>query len=238
MQFSLRQKRKRFMIRWRSRQGPWTIWDLETRDRCLYKISTLLFEYGVTANRITLAGFIWNMIWVASYSIIEFKNPLLHLLIFILPIGLSDLLDGSTARNNDDVTPEGTLGDHFRDFFYTLSLGYISLDFGFSPALFLAVAGIELGLIVMKTIAFIWYGKGYTWERFLEFAIDNFQHTSEERWQSNFIYFGFPAYMMGVYFDLPYLPETGKTLVILSLAASFFVFRKELAWTPIPEEKE
>src|SRR3989338_7528506 len=151
---------QRFMVRWRSRQGPWTLWDLEKRDRLLYSCSLRLFNHGFRANRITMWGFFWTLIWLALYELFKFKNPWLHVLVFIIPIGLSDSFDGSTARNNKDVTPQGTLGDHFRDLFFTLCMGRITLDFGFETAIFFGVVLIEFCILMLKVIAFIWYGGG------------------------------------------------------------------------------
>lgn len=235
---TLKEQRKRFMVRWRARQGPITLYTLNWRDTKLLKPSQWLHRHGISANYITLAGFIWTLVWIASYAITQFHNALLHLFVFIIPIGLTDLFDGSTARNNDDVTPQGTLGDHFRDLVYMLFTGYLALRDGFSENLFQIAVAVECGILLFKGISFVWYGGGYTWKRFLEFALDNFQHTEEDRWQSNFLYFGFPAYIVGSFYGIPFLPEIGHLLVMCSFGLGVAVLLKEWKWTPTPLEKD
>lgn len=234
---SIKEQRRRFLQRWRSRQGPLTLWDLDKRDRFLLKPSLWFFRHGCTANRITFAGFLWTLVWIWSYAILGFRHPLVHLFCFIIPIGLTDLFDGSVARNNDDVTPGGTLGDHFRDLLYTLFLGYMATDYGFDYYLFATVVLLESLILLFKVVAFVWYGRGYSWDRFLEFSLDNFQHTYEDRWQSNFLYFGFPAYIVGAYYGIYALELLGQALVVFSFGISFFVLRKEWNWAPEKEIK-
>lgn len=234
----IRERRKRFMMRWRSRQGPLTLYDLDKRDALLLSASQWLYRHGMTANIITLVGFIWTLVWIASFAITGFHNRLLHLFIFIIPIGLTDLFDGSTARNNDDVTPLGTLGDHFRDLLYMIFSGYLAFQYGFDGYLFSVAIAIECLILLFKGISFIWYGGGCTRERFLEFALDNFQHTEEDRWQSNLLYFGFPMYVVGSFYEIPFFPAVGNLLVMFSFGFGGAVLLKEWKWTPTPPEKE
>lgn len=227
------------MDRWRSRQGPWTLWNIDKRDELLFKPSRWLYRHGITANIITLAGFLLNLLWIGLYEYFKFCNPLYHFLLFIIPIGLSDVFDGSAARNNDDVTPLGTVGDHFRDMLYILTMGGIAYDFGLDWRLVVSVVVLECSVLLLKSIAFVWYcGGRYTREKILDFSFDSFQHTNEDRWYGIFISFGIPSYMVGAHYDFQFLIYAGQFLLVCSLGIGVLVLIKEFLWAPTPKEKE
>lgn len=228
------------MDRWRSRQGPWTLWNIDKRDGFIIRPSCWLYRHGITANHITFAGFILNLFWIGLYEYLSFRNPLYHLFLFIIPIGLSDVLDGSAARNNDDVTPLGTIGDNFRDMLYIFTMVFIAfIDFGLDWRLVISVVVLECAVLFLKSIAFVWYcGGRYTREEILDFSFDSFQHTNEDRWYGIFISFGIPSYMVGAHYGLQFLVYAGQFLLICSLGIGVLVLIKEFLWTPTPKEKE
>lgn len=227
------------MDRWRSRQGPWTLWNIDKRDAFLFKPSRWLYRHGITANTITLAGFLLNILWIGLYEYFKFRNPLYHLFLFIIPIGLSDVFDGSVARNNDDVTPLGTVGDHLRDVLYILTMGGVAYDFGLDWRLVISVVILECAVLLLKSIAFVWYcGGRYTREEIREFSFDSFQHTEEDRWYGIFVSLGMPSYKVGAYYGMQFLIYAGQFLLVCSLGIGILVLIKEFCWTPTPREKE
>ena len=78
----------------------------------------------------------------------------------------------------------------------------------------------------------------YTCEEILEFSLDSFQHTDEDRWYGVFTSFGIPAFMVGVYYNVQFLVYAGQSLLICSLGIGVLVLKKEFLWTPTPKEKE
>lgn len=230
---------KKAWYRWRARQSPFTLGDFYIRDRwLLLGLSRLAYRYGVTANMVTGLGWALLILW---FSLREFyyggSNPWLDFW-FITLVSFTDFVDGPLARNNDDITVEGTLGDYFRDFFFTIYMTFVALDYSLPRFFFWAIVGLELAVFLIKFAAFLWYCAGPVWrDKFPEFAIDNFQGSFEDRLQFGLLCFGLPYLMFGEFKKIYFFVQTGYVLLWLSLGVGIVVIIKELRWSPPPAEK-
>lgn len=92
------------------------------RDWSLLPITKIFRMLGITANQITYAGF--ALAGIAIWMYFNGYSYKLQLFVLILAV-ITDLLDGSTARNNDNVTVLGTWLDHIRDGVLVLWATYI-----------------------------------------------------------------------------------------------------------------
>src|SRR3989344_2027357 len=130
--------------RWLEKQDKITRGEILFRDSWLKKPCVFLYRRGITANHITaFRSFILLPIWILWYEIFKFDSLGLHIF-FASAIGFLDALDGPMARNNDDVTPQGTLGDYFGDLADLIYMGRIGLEYGLPPYLFLSILGVEV----------------------------------------------------------------------------------------------
>jgi phosphatidylglycerophosphate synthase len=84
------------------------------RDWALKPITNLFQKIGITANQITYVGFVLMFFAIWMY----FSNyDIKWQLIILALVAITDAIDGSTARNNYNVTIKGTWLDHIRDGF-------------------------------------------------------------------------------------------------------------------------
>lgn len=230
---------KKAWYRWRSRQSPFTLGDFYIRDRWfLFHLSKFAYRYGVTANMVTGLGWFLLALW---FVLREFyygeRSPWLDFW-FISLIGFTDFVDGPLARNNDDVTVEGTLADYFRDLAFLVYMTFLALEYAMPIFFFWAIAGIELAALLIKFAAFLWYCAGPRWrDKFLEFAVDNFQGSIEDRLQFGLLYFGIPYLMFGEFKKIFFFIQTGYVLIWLSLGVGIVVIIKELGWSPPSAEE-
>ena len=230
---------KRAWYRWRSRQSPFTLGDFYLRDkRLLFGLSKFAYRRGVTANIVTGLGWFLLILW---FILREFfygeRSPRLDLW-FISLVGLTDFIDGPLARNNDDVTVEGTLADYFRDLAFLIYMTFLALEYSMPVFFFRAIIGIELAALLIKFTAFLWYCAGPCWrDKFPEFAIDNFQGSIEDRLQFGLLCFGIPYLMFGEFKKIFFFVQTGYVLLWLSLGIGLVVIIKELRWSPPPVEE-
>lgn len=105
-----RKKIKQIVIR--RKDGFLTALEKNWRDWLFTPLTKFFRLTGIRANHITYVGFIL----IAAAIWMYFKDYELKWQILVLTFaGLSDMIDGPTARNNDDITILGTWLDHIRD---------------------------------------------------------------------------------------------------------------------------
>lgn len=230
----LKARVNRILARWRKRQGPFTLKDFYFRDKILlFGISIFIYRLGITANMITFAGFSLLFLWIPLRLL--FTGQLLFWtdLWLITLIELTDFLDGSMARNNDDITVVGTLADYFRDFLFLIVAAWATLNYGAPLYIFWVVVGVKLVSLLIKLGAFVWYGAGPDWrEKIIDFAIDNFQGSFEHRFHFALLCFGLPYLILGKFKDIYLFTQLGYMLIWASLVAGVLVIIKELNWAP------
>lgn len=108
-----------------------TYLDKKVRD-WLFKPITKVFGFiPHAANILTILGFLTLIL--AVIDLLYFKNHIERQIWFLIAAWLTDLIDGPTARNNNNITAFGTFADHFRDFcliFWMVFLGfYVTTSF-------------------------------------------------------------------------------------------------------------
>ena len=227
---SLSRERRR---RWIEKQDPFTVAELERRDAFFYTPSLYLHTHGFTANRITLLGSLLNLIWCVSYFSLGLNILWIHILFAVL-IGFTDALDGSVARNNDDVTLVGILGDHFRDLGFLLSAGGIALAYGFPLWLYLTFISVELLLFWLKWKSFLRFsGHIYSKELFFDFAEENFQHIVADRYYGIFYFIGLPLFGFSTVFFSGALREIALVLMGISLTFGALILYSEYNWQSV-----
>lgn len=229
---------KRAWHRWRSRQGSFTLSDFRIRDRWLLHPSKFAYHYGVTANMVTGLGWFFLILWFGLHEF-YYGKPIFWLdFWFITLVSFTDFIDGPLARNNDDITVKGTLGDYFRDFFFTIYMTLVAREYALPGFFFWAIVGTEIVTLLLKLIAFLWYCSGSYWrDKFPEFAIDNFSGVFEDRLQFTLLCFGIPYLMLGEFKKIFFFVQVGYILLWFSLAVGIAVIIKELRWSPTPFEE-
>ena len=150
------------------------------RDRILKLVTQKLNGVGVNPNHITWFGEVLLVIAVTAKFILIFglriKTLFLWELILLFFIGLTDIIDGPTARNNNLVTWWGAKFDHFRDGCLAVWLGilavfYEKLDFNllFVVISFEAIIGIYKYLEFKETTSAYQKESGFFLKGFLNF---------------------------------------------------------------------
>lgn len=229
--------KKRRWEKWLEKQDPFTQSEIERRDRFLHRISVWLHQHGCTANRITVAGGILTLIWFFTYSVFQRDYFLLHVA-FVMIIAFTDILDGSVARNNDNVTLRGILGDHFRDLGFALYTGWVGMGHGFPTVLYGMSVVIEVLILYFKWRSFLGYSRGtYSRERFFEFAEENFQHTVSDRYHAISYFIGLFFFAISQAYMLAFLRSTGFVIFGISITFGALTIYKEFTWTPVEENK-
>lgn len=235
--FRARVKKK--MDHWRKRQSPFTLKDLYFRDKkLLFAVSLFIYRLGITANMITFTGFFLIFLWIPLRIFLTGFLLFWVDLWFITLIEATDFLDGSTARNNDDITVAGTLADYFRDLLFLAVAAWAILDYGVPMYIFWVVMGVKLISLLIKLGAFVWYGVGSDWrEKIPFFALDNFQGSFEHRFHFTLLCFGIPYLILGKFKQIYFFTQLGYILIWASLGAGIIVIIKELRWSPPPAEE-
>ncbi len=106
------------------REGYWTPLEKQTRDYLLLPVTLPLKLIPYAANILTFGGFL--ILFYAIYDFYLTRN--FERQIWLLGLAwLTDLFDGPTARNNNNVTAIGTAADHIRD--YCISFWMVVLAF-------------------------------------------------------------------------------------------------------------
>lgn len=112
-----------------------TYLDKRVRDWLFKPITTIFGFIPCAANILTIFGFLTLILAIIDF--LYFKNNIERQIWFLIIAWLTDLIDGPTARNNNNVTAFGTIADRSRDFFivlWTMFLGFyvtISLKYVF-----------------------------------------------------------------------------------------------------------
>lgn len=106
------------------KEGYWTPLEKYVRDYFLTPITWILAFIPYAANILTVSRFL--IVFLAIIDFLFYRNPIERQIWFLTVAWITDLLDGSTARNNNNVTAFGTIADHSADFFLTLWMLFLS----------------------------------------------------------------------------------------------------------------
>lgn len=134
-------------------EGYWTPLEKHIRDYLFWPITRVFGLIPYFANILTISRFFITF-W-AALDFLFYHNSIGHQIWFITGAWITDLLDGPTARNNDNVTAFGTIADHTADFFLALwtffLCFYITFDL-YSKGLFEKLAVVMLSTTLSLTI--------------------------------------------------------------------------------------
>ena len=120
-----RQKIKKIIIK--RRDDFLTALEKNWRDWAFRPLTFVFGKIGISANHVTYTGFLFLAVAVWLY----FKDYNFQWQFFFLILSaLTDIIDGPTARNNDNVTILGTWLDHIRDGILVLWATYLIYSFG------------------------------------------------------------------------------------------------------------
>lgn len=115
-----------------AREGYWTPLEKYVRDYLFTPVTWILGFIPHAANMLTISRLL--IVFWAMLDLLFYRNPIERQVWFLTIAWITDLLDGSTARNNNNVTAFGTIADHTADFFLTLWMLFLSfyITLGFS----------------------------------------------------------------------------------------------------------
>lgn len=188
-----------------------TAFEKNWRDWLLTPFTKLFYKLKITANQITYLGFIL----LAVAVIFHFKNYPFKWQFWILVFAaITDALDGSTARNNNNITVLGTWLDHIRDGALVAWATYIIyINNLLNPEILLIVWSLQILLvwIILKDFLFR-YVKGLSniEQKILvnDFSLDNLQASILGRLQ-------FFCWTMGYGLLIYYLMWPQNTLITI-----------------------
>lgn len=119
-----RRKIKKIIIK--RRDDFLTTLEKNWRDWAFKPLTFVFRKIGVSANHVTYTGFLFIAVAIWLY----FQDYDFQWQFFFLALSaLTDIIDGPTARNNNNVTILGTWLDHIRDGFLVLWATYLIYSF-------------------------------------------------------------------------------------------------------------
>lgn len=119
-----RQKIKKIIIK--RRDDFLTALEKNWRDWAFKPLTFIFKKIGVSANHVTYTGFFFITVAVWLY----FKDyDFQWQFLFLIIAAITDIIDGPTARNNNNVTILGTWLDHIRDGLLVLWATYLIYSF-------------------------------------------------------------------------------------------------------------
>jgi len=189
------------------------------RDWALKPITDIFSKLGITANHITYFGFI--LIFAAIYMYFS-HNSIKWQLIILLLAAISDALDGSTARNNNNITIKGTWMDHIRDGMLVMWGSYLIYSFNLLNLEIIAI-------IWILQIILIWIDSKNFFIKYLEnlnentdhlvqnFSLNNLQASVVGRLQFFFWVIGYGSLLLTLIVSAPILLLLGHTAIILEI---------------------
>ncbi len=98
--------------------------DKKVRDWLFRPITRVFGFIPYAANILTILGLLTLIL--AIIDLLYFKNSIERQIWFLVVAWLTDMIDGPTARNNNNITAFGTIADHTRDFFIILWMVFLS----------------------------------------------------------------------------------------------------------------
>lgn len=218
--------------RWRLKQHWTTLGDIDARDKLLWYITRFLHQKGFTANCMTSLGFFFLGTWILLFDILQVRNYWADST-FATIIGLTDFLDGPTARNNNNISAEGTVADYMRDLFYVCYLCRVAFEYGMPLPLVSVVIAFEIIAVCIKLCkVYRHVPKPYCWQKISEFCIDNFQGELSDRLQFTVFCFGASLFFTAGYFGNTWWFHIAQALGWISIGIGIPVLIKEWKWKP------
>jgi phosphatidylglycerophosphate synthase len=213
-----REKIKKLIIR--HKDDFLTALEKNWRDWILQPLTKIFNLLNIRANYITYAGCILIAIAIWLY----FKDYEIKWQLLILALaGISDIIDGPTARNNNDVTILGTWLDHIRDGFFVIWTSYFIYQH--------QLLSLELILIIwILQIILVWITLKDFLIRYLQglpneeeeklihkFSMDNLQASIIGRLQFSCWGLGYLFLALSLLIPNPMLVTIGQSLIILEI---------------------
>jgi len=189
------------------------------RDFLLKPLTNLFFKINISANQITYVGFV--LIFLAIYMYLA-KYELKWQLLILTLAAISDAIDGPTARNNNNVTVEGTWLDHIRDGFLVAWASYLIYS--------LKLLNLEIIVIVWSLeLLILWINLKDFLIRYLkiidsetdrlveDFSLDNLQASVIGRLQFFCWTVGYGLLLLAILINVPILLIIGQTAIVLEI---------------------
>ena len=190
------------------------------RDWMLKPLTNLFEKTGITANRITYAGF--GFIFLAVYMHLA-KYELKWQLLILTLAAISDAIDGPTARNNNNVTIKGTWLDHIRDGFLVAWVSYLIYSFKLiNLEIIIVVWALQLLLvwICLKDFILKYLQNISDQENDIlveNFSLDNLQASVIGRLQFFCWTVGYGLLLLTLIINAPILIIIGQALIIIEI---------------------
>lgn len=190
------------------------------RDQLSKPITDLFLRLKISANHITYSGF--ALIFIAI--IMHFLNCCLLWQIIILTLAaLTDSLDGSTARNNNDISIRGTWLDHIRDGLLMVWTSYLIYFYRLlSPQILFIIWALQLVLVWICLKDFVWrylnsVSDSHTEILLENFSLDNLQASVIGRLQFFCWTTGYGFLFLSLLIDKPALISIGQALIAIEI---------------------
>lgn len=215
---SPRKKIKRILIK--RKDDILTALEKNWRDNLCKPLTRILWKLGITANHITVISFI---LLVAPITMHFLGKSLLWQFWLLVIIGISDVIDGPMARNNNNVTIFGTWMDHIRDGALIVWASYLIYHYQLLSGQVLIVIWTLQIILVWTTIKdfLIRYIKGLpndTEQRLVSnFSLDNLQASVIGRLQFFWWAMSYAFLIGSLMLEQPSLASIGYTLIILEI---------------------
>lgn len=216
------------------REGYWTPLEKYVRDYLFRPVTWILAFIPHAANILTISRFL--IVFWAMLDFLFYHNPIEHQVWFLTVAWITDLLDGPTARNNNNVTAFGTIADHSADFFLTMWMLFLSfyVTFGFhvySPLEKLAVIALytklsltTIGMFLVVVGMWLFKRDKRTerpdqpyFEFMQEFLLKDLVTTVGARIYTGLAAFGVIFYLAGAIWGNNFFLQTGAVILIVQI---------------------
>jgi len=216
-----------------AKEGYWTPLEKYVRDYLFTPITWILGSVPHAANILTVMRFL-IVLW-AALDFLFYHNPVERQIWFLTIAWITDLLDGPTARNNNDVTAFGTIADHTADFVLTiwmiiLSFYFTSLLGGLTVILIntiLAVTAVGMLLMALGMWLFMHEKRNERCDQpylafIQEFLLKDLITTIGARIHTTISAFGIIFYLAGAIWKNNFYLQTGAVLLVIQLFSMGF----------------
>lgn len=209
-------------------EGYWTPLEKYVRDYFFTPITRVLGFIPHAANILTISRFF--IVFWAMLDLLFYHSPVKRQVWFLTAAWITDLLDGPTARNNNDVTAFGTIADHTADFILTIWMLFLSFYFTpllsrFAATLIYTTLSLTAFGMILVLIGMWLFTREKRCERqeqpylefIKEFLLKDLITTISARIHTGLTAFGIIFYLAGAIWKNDFYLKTGAVLLIIQL---------------------
>lgn len=213
-----------------------TYLDKKVRDWLFKPITSIFGLVPYAANILTIAGFFTLVLAIIDF--LYLKNGIERQIWFLIIAWLTDMIDGPTARNNNNITAFGTIADRSRDFFIVLWMMFLGfyVTILLPKPIFLTMSAVLLtttiGTLLVALGSRIYLTKRRRerpnqpyFEFISEFLLNDMLTTFTARFHGFVVAVGMILYLAGAIWSNSLYFQIGAALLVIQLIFLYFYLR-------------